>query len=152
MPSFTFNTGCTCRMQRSLSVGDPSTRWQWITIRIEPTAILLKSPYASDRYSVSKTDILSPMVVLALLLAGASTASAGAVYTCTNPDGQRVFQQVPCSIDSLGSLADAPASATSQRQEAVLQAAAADYARRIKEVELLMENDMKLNEALEQKK
>lgn len=101
---------------------------------------------------MSRTNILSPMVVFVMLLAGASTASAGAVYTCTAPDGKRIFQQVPCSVDSLGSLADTQASATSQRQEAVLQAAAADYAKRIKEVEVLMENDEKLNEALDQKK
>jgi Domain of unknown function (DUF4124) len=101
---------------------------------------------------VSKTNILFPMIVSTMLLAGASTASAGAVYTCTDADGKHVFQQVPCSIDSLGSLADVQEAATSQRQEAVLQAASADYAKRIKEVEVLMENDEKLNEALDQKK
>ncbi|MDB5980480.1 MAG: hypothetical protein JWQ69_1495 [Pseudomonas sp.] len=101
---------------------------------------------------MSKTDILSPMVVFAMLLAGASTASAGAVYTCTTPDGKSIFQQVPCSVDSLSPLVDTKTSYMSQRQEAVLQAAAADYAKRIKEVEVLMENDEKLNEALEQKK
>jgi hypothetical protein len=91
------------------------------------------------------------MVVFAMLLAGASTASAGAIYKCTNPDGKSIFQQVPCSVDSLSPLADEKTSDTSQRQEAILQAAAADYAKRIKQVEVLMENDEKLNEALEQK-
>lgn len=85
------------------------------------------------------------MLLFAMLLAGANTASAAAVYTCTDPDGKRIFQQVPCSVDSLSPLPDAKTSA-------VLQAAAADYAKRIKEVEVLMENDEKLNEALEQKK
>jgi Domain of unknown function (DUF4124) len=112
---------------------------------------ILKKPSATDRYSVSKSNILCPMLVLAVLLAGASSASAGAVYTCTNSDGKRVFQQVPCSIESLSPSADAKTSYMSQRQEAVLQAAASDYAKRIKEVEVLMENDEKLNEALEQK-
>lgn len=94
---------------------------------------------------MSKTNVLSPIILFAMLLAGASTASAGAVYTCTGPDGKSIFQPVPCSVDSLSPLPDAKTSA-------VLQAAAADYAKRIKEVEVLMENDEKLNEALEQKK
>lgn len=97
---------------------------------------------------MSKTNILSPMVVVAILLAGANTANAGAVYKCTTPDGKSIFQQTPCSIDSLGSLEDAKAAGTSQRQEAALQAAGADYAKRIREVEVLMENDEKVNEGL----
>lgn len=101
---------------------------------------------------MSKPNILNPMVVCAMLLASASTASAGAVYRCTNADGKSIFQPSPCSVDSLSPLADAKTSETSQREAAVLQAAAADYATRIKEVEVLMENDEKLNEALEQKK
>ncbi|WP_369124893.1 DUF4124 domain-containing protein [Pseudomonas sp. CCC3.2] len=97
---------------------------------------------------MSKTNLLSPIIVCATLLAGASAASAGAVYKCTNPDGKSIFQQTPCSVDSL----NASTSYTSQRQEAVLKAAAADYAERIKEVEVLMENDEKLNEVLERKR
>lgn len=97
---------------------------------------------------MSKTTFLSPMIVLVMLMAGASNASAGAVYKCTTPDGKSIFQQVPCSIDSLGSLEDAKSAGASQRQAAALQAAGADYARRIKELEALMENDEKVNEGL----
>lgn len=95
---------------------------------------------------------ISSMFVFAMLLAGARTASAGAVYKCTNPDGTSIFQQVPCSIDSLSLAADAKTLDSSQRQEAILQAAAADYTKRIKELEVRMENDQKLNEALGQNK
>lgn len=99
-----------------------------------------------------KTDILSSTILVALLLASATTASAGAVYKCTHPDGTSVFQQTPCPVDSLSPSDEAKTSYTSQRERAALQAAAADYAKRIKEVEVLMENDEKLNDALEQKK
>lgn len=101
---------------------------------------------------MSKLNILFSVVVFATVLAGASKASAGAVYTCRNADGKSVFQPVPCSIDSLSLSADAKASGTFQGQDAVLQAAGADYAQRIKELEALMENDVKLNEAFEPKK
>ncbi|WP_397453327.1 DUF4124 domain-containing protein [Pseudomonas sp. NA-150] len=97
---------------------------------------------------MSKTKILSPMMLFTALLTCAGWASAGAVYTCTDADGKRIYQQVPCSIDSLE---NPQASGESQRQDAALQAASADFAQRIKALEVMMENDEKLNQGLEQK-
>ncbi|MGV8920170.1 MAG: DUF4124 domain-containing protein [Pseudomonas sp.] len=97
---------------------------------------------------MSKTDSFSSLTLFAALLAFAGAASAGAVYTCKDTDGKSVYQATPCSIDSLN---DTQASDESRRQEAVLQAAAADYAQRIKEVEAMMENDVKMNQTLEHK-
>lgn len=101
---------------------------------------------------MNKSNFLFPLAVFAVLMTTANYASAGAMYKCTGQDGKSVFQQMPCSIDSLGSLEDTKAAVASQQQAAVLHAAGADYTQRIQELQSLMEKDEQLNEAFEQKK
>jgi hypothetical protein len=104
------------------------------------TAALYKKPNFAG--------VLGPVAVFMTVLVFATAASAGPVYRCAGADGKSVFQQNPCSIDSLDSSVDKKAAEALRDQDAV----ASEYAKRIKEVEALMENDVKLNQALEQKR
>jgi hypothetical protein len=51
---------------------------------------------------------------------------ASPIYKCSAPDGKSVFQQVPCNVDPLNSLADTQTSDAFKRQDAARKAAAAE--------------------------